>query len=703
MSWQKTAGRSRPRAGQMPELNCGWGAGIAPDGNLFFIASGGIYSVPLIHWTKSGAPVYNLKAAHRIIREQHSVSGLYVNSQNRLFVAMSYEWNRGEKNALSCYTTDGRLLWNVAMTPPCTSNRTPAFRADDVNASSTIGEFDFPGAGHLGHVIGTWSWHGNERPYLLTSDGMYIGTPLPDKTMVGPAAVWGESYMYYFQAPDGAPYLVDGGADGDHILQIHGLQQAREFSQPLVITSTEAMAAKNAVNQPAAAPHPPEPVIRVAWPRHVPLMNGTLAGWNMNAGVSLNGGHGRTAQVALARDAKYLYLAYKVHEPTPPLTNKGGDWQDLFITGDCCDLMLGTNPKANPHRRHAAMGDIRLLLSEFQGKPIAVLYRPVTTHPKHPVTLLAATIDRITRLTDAKVAFHRYKGYYTLTARVPLADLGLSWNHGKTLRGDVGVIYADQTGRNRILRLYYYNHHTKIISDLTTEATLQPQYWGTVLMPAGPNLLKNGSFDKTGFKTDPHNGWKVVAQSNGGHATIVSRYPHSGRYCLLLKLSHPVVYAPAEFYRKNYGKFEASGNGGKGSAWVSVQQMVSVRAGGRYYIRMFYRARGLRPELQGPGPNRGYAFFEPSLTWLTRNNRYISGLGINSYLQYPINNGAIWHQLTSQTASWHVQSWYVAPPGAAEAVIALQMRITRARVTPYVYIDDVEFTRVHSRQSQAGG
>ena len=164
-----------------------------------------------------------------------------------------------------------------------------------------------------------------------------------------------------------------------------------------------------------------------------------------------------------------------------------------------------------------------------------------------------------------------------------------------------------------------------------------------------------------------------------------------------------MAYLPAAFGWKSYGKFENSGNGGKGGGWVSVQQEVPVRAGHRYYVRLFYRAAGLRPELQQPGPNRGYAFFEPSVTWLTGQNRYIAGVGINRYLSYPINNAAVWHKLTPQSASWHVQSWYVAPPGAAEAVIALQIGVTRARVTPQVYVDDVEFTQVGARHSKAGG
>ena len=58
------------------------------------------------------------------------------------------------------------------------------------------------------------------------------------------------------------------------------------------------------------------------------------------------------------------------------MRNGGADWRSLFISGDCVDLMLQTDPKADPKRRNPAPGDERLLFTLFQDKPVAVLYRP---------------------------------------------------------------------------------------------------------------------------------------------------------------------------------------------------------------------------------------------------------------------------------------------------------------------------------------
>ncbi len=49
-------------------------------------------------------------------------------------------------------------------------------------------------------------------------------------------------------------------------------------------------------------------------------------------------------------------------------------WQTRFKTGDAVDLQLGANPDANAKRIDAVRGDLRLLISVLDGKPVAVLY-----------------------------------------------------------------------------------------------------------------------------------------------------------------------------------------------------------------------------------------------------------------------------------------------------------------------------------------
>ena len=70
---------------------------------------------------------------------------------------------------------------------------------------------------------------------------------------------------------------------------------------------------------------------------------------------------------------------------------------------------------------------------------------------------------------------------YVLEAVIPLKELGVAewpglWP-GRQMRGDLGIIASDSTGR-RIARLYRYNQDTQVINDVPTEAVLVPKNWG---------------------------------------------------------------------------------------------------------------------------------------------------------------------------------------------------------------------------------
>ena len=187
--------------------------------------------------------------------------------------------------------------------------------------------------------------------------------------------------------------------------------------------------------------------------------------------------------VALMYDDRNLYLAYRV-SGRAGLRNAGRDVKTLFKTGDSVDLQLATNPQADANRAAPVAGDLRLLFSLYEGKPIAVLYRPVV--PGTPAALRtvfgspvrSVTMDRVEPLDAARVAVGTMQGGYTVEVAVPLGALGLAPKPGLTLKGDVGVILSDDTGTVNQRRCYWANPHTVIISDIPSEAELMPRYWG---------------------------------------------------------------------------------------------------------------------------------------------------------------------------------------------------------------------------------
>ena len=418
------------------------------------------------------------------------------------------------------------------------------------------------------------------------------------------------------------------------------------------------------------------------------MIDGKLDEWEMRAGTTLSADGGHGAQVALARDAVTLYLAYHVQDATP-LVNLGEDWQKLFITGDSVDLQLATDVKVDLHRRTPAAGDVRLLLGVFQQQPIAVLYRPVVPGTKSPVQFMAARIDQVRKLTTARVAFQRGAGEYTLEAAVPLHELGLDPALTDAVRGDVGVIVSDETGHNRALRRYYYHQHTAVTADLTTEATLQPAEWGAIQLPLGRNLLRNESFEAP-LTAKREDGWCVYIAQQGATAQLVTDGVHSGAQVVVISQTTPVVFTKMAYALPNWDEFATSANGGKGPGLLSLEQAIPVTAGKQYAFRLHYRAEDFQLEKRTPGPGRGYVALTPYIFWLIPGKPAIP-LGVATIRE----NFTDWqHVYNTQLGNYGVAKPYTAPDGATAAVIALKFAVAAERL-PKIWIDDVEFVAVN--------
>jgi len=703
LHWVKPA-KAPFQPGLQPALGSYWGWDVSPDWTYF--ASGNFQDHPVIFrldvkgWTAAGAPIYDMADARPIIQlpPKHIVNNLRVTGDGKLIVTFSYDGLgqfNNSTNSFSCYDLDGKFLWSIAQPKELDSG--------EVYANGVQYDFNIPG---LGDVFGTWLYHGSGRPFLITSDGLYVGTML-EKTLLGPASLRGESALYYYQAPDGTPYVINGANQAEHIFQLKGLDHAGRFQGTFQLSATGVQQATllRAMPKPVVIP---KAMIDVTWPgMPPPLIDGDLSDWNLNEGVSLDGGKGKSAAIALRRDASNLYLAYKVQEPTPPLRNEGSDWRSLFITGDCVDLMLQTDPRAEPFRRLPVPGDERLLISIFQDKPIAVLYRPAVPGTASPVSLASARIDQVIRLDSAKVAVRRDAANksYTVEASVPLKALNLNPAATDNLRGDVGVIFADETGRSRSLRLYYNNHDTAIIDDLATEATLQPSQWGTIAMPLGPNLIHNGSFEEplVGSAQDINKGWFVTRAVNGTVALLSTDSSYSGHHALLLQGVSPTVFPPDAYNNPDYTAFLKSANGGKGGGEVEVRQRVNVVPGHQYSMRFVFRSENYREggEIKKPGHPRGYVSFAGRIAWNCpppSPNR-----GKLTDVANPFVNGSINHPIPDWYTVYDPRPFappapYTAPDGCTSADLVLNLR-NNSDSTPKFYIDDVEFVDVTAHPS----
>jgi hypothetical protein len=87
--------------------------------------------------------------------------------------------------------------------------------------------------------------------------------------------------------------------------------------------------------------------------------------------VTKQGEAGHAFSVRAAYDAANLYLQFDVTSPTE-LINAQPDPHILFKGGNVLDIQLAADPK----RSTPAPGDVRILATQQNGKPLVVIYRP---------------------------------------------------------------------------------------------------------------------------------------------------------------------------------------------------------------------------------------------------------------------------------------------------------------------------------------
>ncbi len=206
---------------------------------------------------------------------------------------------------------------------------------------------------------------------------------------------------------------------------------------------------------------------------------------------------GRMVSFQMCHDAANLYARFVVRG-AGPFKNKGEQWDRLFKTGGCVDLMLGLKPDADSKRRAPVEGDKRVLVSLFKGKPIAVLYDAVVPGtPKEQrweaVSPTGRTeFDVVRRLDDAGVSYAPIFADpanetsvvgYTLEITLPFKSIGFHPQPGMRVRFDWGVLETDTEGAAVLSRTYWSNKTTSTLADVPTEARLEPDLWGWAIFP----------------------------------------------------------------------------------------------------------------------------------------------------------------------------------------------------------------------------
>ncbi len=368
-----------------------------------------------------------------------------------------------------------------------------------IGTTRLLGGFIHPAGSDTGAL---WGINGNLGDlYLFTADGLYVtqlfqdsrsghqwAMPTASRNMVlNDVSLHDEDFFPSLtQTSDGNIYVLDGSRTS--IVRVDGLGTLRSVaSQPLEVTRADLDKAQIYMNQREASRQLKAGAETLEVPVHagntldvqtlVASLNNadwatidsriTKVGWGDKPDVVQG-----TVAVAGGR----LYAGFRANDDHL-LDNSGTMSNAPFKTGGALDLMIGTNPNANPQRQSPVEGDLRLLVYLVQGKPHATLYRAVVPGTANPVPFSSPvrtiTLDQVADVSS-QIEFSATSGSYAFS--IPLATLGFKASPGQRIKADLGILRGN--GVQTTQRVYWSNKATGITSDVPSEAALTPNLWG---------------------------------------------------------------------------------------------------------------------------------------------------------------------------------------------------------------------------------
>ncbi len=334
--------------------------------------------------------------------------------------------------------------------------------------------------GVAGDSIAIMSYFGVN--HLFNRDGVYVAALLKDgRTRKGRGAYEGQpegqNGSFVKLSIDGKDrfFLIHGGQD-TRVWEVLGLESVQklpggtyEHTPEMVAAARKALEAWEAAKQG----HAPLAIVR----GREALAKANPAGKKLE--------DSRAFAVHAAYDEKNLYLKYDVTAPHP-LLNTTPEERILFRGGNCLDLQIATDPKANPERATPAPGDVRVLITRRDGKPFAMVYRPkVKGFKGKPIVLRSPTgtesFDAIETTDRVGLDYEQTDTGFTAVATIPLDVLGWTPKAGKDVRMDVGYIFGNAKGTRTSARAYWANNSfsANVVDDIPNESRLEPDEWGT--------------------------------------------------------------------------------------------------------------------------------------------------------------------------------------------------------------------------------
>lgn len=379
---------------------------------------------------------------------------------------------------------NGERLWHYPEFPD--DSTLPTAPGQYIAGTRLLGPAFTPAAGESGELFVMNGEMGNM--YVFTTDGLFVQTlggdarthplirvPEARRGMLLDGYSFAQEHFHptITRTDAGEVYLV-AGFEHSSLFHVEGWNtiRRREFG---TVRVTEAALAALPPTRVLPTRKQARQILDVAIRSTAPDLADTNGYWNSAGTQWARIDEQTTAAVALHGDS--LYAVWKTGDPGL-LTGAGGDFRYLFKQGGALDIQIGANLQSDRGRREPVVGDVRLLVTRAGGKVRATLYRAVTEPRSGARTLFESPVGRVwfDDVVDvsAQVRLEQSGGTYLVAA--PLSVLGWAPQSGQEFLADIGLLRGN--GVQTTQRVYWNNLDTAIVSDIPSEARLQPSQWG---------------------------------------------------------------------------------------------------------------------------------------------------------------------------------------------------------------------------------
>ncbi len=467
---------------------------------------GGIYRIAPTGWTACGAPIYDLARAGKmpapedIMRRGGMGAQRGLGSQDGKLVVYNGRYGENHSDFLCYDMENGGLKWSY---PNNYVGVHGGHNAPPPERGMIRGAYGIVGTGRLPDPVGDIFVIGTDKGewHILTGEGYYLDRlfepdPLkirwPDNPAPGaimdtcPPGMGSEDFGgSMIVTRDGRLHLQAGKTAYINV-RVVGLDTVKPLADGrMVVKESDIPQANKFREQHLQAGVGTQ---RYTVKKEAVVFTGDLRrDFATHERLTFEKNSAARIEAAIAYDETNLYLGWRVDDDTPWI-NGADDPVGMYARGDTVDFQIGTDPGADPKRRSAVLGDLRLSIGNFQGRPTAVVYRRIAGE-KHPQTFFSGVVregyamQSVAVLKEAalKLKVDDRKHSYTLEAAIPLAALGLDITSGVTLMGDIGATHGDRTGSDTVMRSYWNNQATGMVSDEVFELKMAPRHWGRLI------------------------------------------------------------------------------------------------------------------------------------------------------------------------------------------------------------------------------